>query len=111
MPHFGVMWEHKSHSVKGALHSIIGSQILIDKVLRTLLIDVEAILNAKPLLYVSPDVADSDPVTPNYLLIGQPDELLQWVVYTELEIHSLRRYFFIKNYLPTLQPHQKWMSD
>ncbi|RXN16554.1 hypothetical protein ROHU_021887 [Labeo rohita] len=56
-PHFGGMWEREIRSVKSALHTIVGSQILTEEVLRTLLAEVEAILNAKPLGYVSSDVA------------------------------------------------------
>ncbi|KAI2663445.1 Methionine--tRNA ligase [Labeo rohita] len=128
-PHFGGMWEREIRSVKSALHTIVGSQILTEEVLRTLLAEVEAILNAKPLGYVSSDVAwvvviaDPDPVTPNYLLMGRPDASLPQVVYPESEILSRRRWqhsqvmadqfwtSFIKNYLPALQPRQKWMSD
>lgn len=122
-PHFGGMWEREIRSVKTALHTIIGSQTLTEEVLKTLLIEVEAILNAKPLGYVSSDVADPDPVTPNYLLMGRPDASLPQVIYPESEILSRKRWrqsqvladqfwtSFIKNYLPTLQPRQKWMSD
>lgn len=122
-PHFGGMWEREIRSVKTALHTIVGSQTLTEEVLRTLLIEVEAILNAKPLGYVSSDVADLDPVTPNYLLMGRPDASLPQVIYPESEILSRKRWrhsqvladqfwtSFIKNYLPTLQPRQKWMRD
>lgn len=67
--------------------------------------------------------ADLDPVTPNYLLMGRPDASLPQVIYPEFEILSRKRWrhsqvladqfwtSFIKNYLPTLQPCQKWMSD
>lgn len=102
---------------------MVGSQILTKEVLRTFLIEVEAILNAKPLGCVSSDVADPDPVTPNYLLMGRPNASLPQVIYPESEILSRKRWrhsqvladqfwtTFIKNYLPTLQPRQKWMSD
>ncbi|XP_021324376.1 uncharacterized protein [Danio rerio] len=122
-PHFGGMWEREIRSVKAALHTIIGPQTLTEEVLRTLLIEVEAILNAKPLGYVSSDLADPDPVTPNYLLMGRPDVSLPQVIYPESEILSRKRWrhsqvladqfwtSFIKNYLPTLQQRQKWMTD
>lgn len=54
-----------------------------EEVLRTVLTEIEGILNAKPLGYVSADVADTDPVTPNYLLMGRPDSSLPQVVYPE----------------------------
>lgn len=122
-PHFGGTWEREIRSVKAALRSTIGSQTLTEEVLRTLLIEVESILNAKPLGYVSSDVGDPDPVTPNYLLMGRPDSSLPQVVYPESEILSRKRWrhsqvladrfwaSFIRNYLPTLQTRQKWMKD
>ncbi|XP_042575337.1 uncharacterized protein LOC122136428 [Cyprinus carpio] len=122
-PHFGGMWEREIRSVKTTMRTIIGSQTLTEEVLRTLLIEVETILNAKPLGYVSSDVADPDPVTQNYLLMGRPDASLPQVIYPESEILSRKRWrqsqvladqfwtSFIKNYLPTLQPRQKWMRD
>lgn len=103
--------------------TIVGSQILTEEVLGTLLVELVAILNAKPLGYVSSDVADPDLVTPNNLLMGWPDASLPQVVYPESDILSqkicrhnqlLADQFwtsFIKNDLPTLQPRQKWMSD
>nr|XP_055050912.1 uncharacterized protein LOC129436685 [Misgurnus anguillicaudatus] len=122
-PHFGGTWEREIRSVKAALRSTIGSQTLTEEVLRTLLIEVESILNAKPLGYVSSDVGDPDPVTPNYLLMGRPDSSLPQVVYPESEILSRKRWrhsqvladqfwaSFIRKYLPTLQTRQKWMKD
>ncbi|XP_036374570.1 uncharacterized protein LOC118770907 [Megalops cyprinoides] len=122
-PHFGGMWEREIRSVKAALHTIVGAQTLTEEVLRTLLTEVEAILNAKPLGYVSSDVADPDPVTPNYLLMGRPDASLPQVVFPESELLSRRRWrhtqvladqfwsYFIKNYLPSLQRRQKWTND
>lgn len=42
----------------------------------SVLIEVEGILNSKPLGYVSSDVVDPDPVTPNLLLMGWLDPSL-----------------------------------
>ncbi len=80
-PHFGVAWECEIRSVKTALRITIGSQTVTEEVLLTVLIEVEGILNSKPLGYTSSNVADFDPVTPNYLLMGRPDSSLPPVVY------------------------------
>lgn len=55
--------------------------LALEKVLRTVLIETEAILNSKPLWYVSADFADHDPVAPNSLLMGRPDGSLPQVVH------------------------------
>ncbi|KAK7891694.1 hypothetical protein WMY93_023657 [Mugilogobius chulae] len=48
----------------------------------------KGMLNSKPLGYVSSDIADLDPVTPNSLLLGRPDSSLPQVVYPESELLS-----------------------
>lgn len=47
------------------------SQTVCEDVLYTVLMEVKGILNSKPLGYISIDVADPDPVTPNILLMGR----------------------------------------
>ena len=54
-----------------------------EEVLRTVLLEVESILNSRPLGYVSTDMADPDPVTPNSLLMGWLDSSLPQVIYPE----------------------------
>ena len=121
-PHFGGVWEREVRSVKSALYTCVGSQPVPEEVLLTVLLEVEAILNSKPLGYVSADIADIDPVTPNSLLMGRPDGSLPQVVYPETDILSRRRWRhsqiladqfwsrFIREYLPGLQTRQKWQS-
>lgn len=118
-PHFGGAWEREIRSVKSALRVVIGSQSVPEDVLQTVLIEVEGILNSKPLGYVSSDVADLDPITPNMLLMGRRDASLPQVVYTP-EPLSKRRWrhsqtiidhfwsYFTRHYLPGLQTRQKW---
>ncbi|XP_073770437.1 uncharacterized protein [Danio rerio] len=122
-PHFGGAWEREIRSVKSALYTIIGAQSISDEVLHTVLLEVEAILNAKPLGYTSSNVADVDAITPNVLLMGRPDGALPQIVYNKSEGLSKRRWKhcqvladhfwsrFIKSYLPTMQQRQKWHTD
>ena len=87
--------------------------------LRTVLIEVEGILNSKPLGYVSSDVADPDPVTPNLLLMGRLDPSLPQTVYEESELLSRRRWKhsqiladqFWMHFIPTLQTRSKLHKD
>ncbi|KAI2646146.1 Retrovirus-related Pol polyprotein [Labeo rohita] len=119
-PHFGGVWEREVRSVRSALYTVLGSQSVPEEVLMTVLLEVEAILNSKPVGYVSSDVADADPVTPSSLLMGWPDGSLPQVIYPESEMLSRRRWRhsqiladrfwsrFIRDYLPSLQTRQKW---
>ncbi len=114
-PHFGGTWEHEVKSVKTALRVIWREQTVPEPVLQTLLVEVEGILNAKPLGYVSSNVADMDPVTPNLLLMGRLDVSLPQVSFDSTNLlgrHRWRRsqvlavHFwtaFIRDYLPSLQ--------
>ena len=118
-PHFGGAWEREIQSVKKALQVVIGAQSLQEEVLLTVLIEVEGILNSKPLGYVSSDVGDPDPVTPNMLLMGRRDASLPQVSYAPDPLTRRRwrhcqmmvDHFwtqFIRSYLPSLQVRQKW---
>ncbi|KAI2645062.1 tRNA-specific 2-thiouridylase MnmA [Labeo rohita] len=124
-PHFGGTWEREIRSIKSALRSILGSQVVTEEVLTTLSVEVEEILNSKPLWYVSSNADDLDPVTPNLLLMGRQDASLPQVIYADSNVLTRRRYIarhsqfladqfwtrFIRNYLPTLQVRQKWQQD
>ncbi|KAL0153521.1 hypothetical protein M9458_051135 [Cirrhinus mrigala] len=122
-PHFGGIWEREVKSVKQALKVILKEQIVPETVLHTVLTEVEGIMNAKPLGYVSSDIADSDPITPSILLMGHHDSSLPQVIYDSSNLLATRRWRhsqiladqfwarFIKYYLPSLQERQKWQRD
>ncbi|KAF7656540.1 hypothetical protein LDENG_00039950 [Lucifuga dentata] len=122
-PHFGGVWEQEVRSVKSALYTTFGTQSVPEEVLLTVLLEVEAILNSKPLGYISADIADPDPVTPSSLLMERLDGSLPQAVYPETELLSRRRWKhsqgladqfwsrFIRDYLPSLQNRQKWQSS
>lgn len=66
------------------------AQVVTEEVFITILIEVEGILNSKPLGYVSTDVADPEPITPNLLFMGNLDPALPQAVYQESELLSGR---------------------
>ncbi|KAL3976302.1 alcohol-forming fatty acyl-CoA reductase [Sarotherodon galilaeus] len=122
-PHFGGAWEREIRSVKNALKRTIGAQMVTEEVLRTVLIEIEGILNSKPLGYVSSDIADIDPITPNLLIMGRHDSSLPLVSYSDSDLLGRRRWrhaqiladhfwrHFIKDYLPSLQRRHKWQKE
>nr|XP_055033759.1 uncharacterized protein LOC129422083 [Misgurnus anguillicaudatus] len=122
-PHFGGTWEREIKSVKAALRVILREQSVPEPVLQTLLVEVEGILNSKPLGYVSSDIADVDPVTPNLLLMGRRDASLPQVLYDPNNLLGRRRWrhsqvladcfwaAFIRQYLPGMQGRTKWKTD
>lgn len=122
-PHFGGAWEREVRSVKTALKVVLKEQTVPETVLQTVLVEVEGILNAKPLGYVSSDLADPDPITPSILLMGRYDASLPQVIYDSNDTLGNRRWRhsqvlvdrfwtrFIRHYLPSLQERQKWQRD
>lgn len=121
-PHFGGAWEREIHSVKTALQVVLRSQVVSEDLLLTVLIKVEGMLNSKPLGYVSSDLADIDPITPNMLLMGRRDTSLPQAVYGTREQLGRRKWLhsqviadhfwtqFTQRYLPGLQHRQKWQQ-
>lgn len=99
----------------------MGTQSLSEDVLHTILVEVEGILNSKPLAYVSADVANPDPVTPNILLMEWRDASLPQAVYASETIgrHRWRHcqnlidqfwIRYLRDYLPTLHSRYKWQK-
>ena len=66
--HMAGVWERQIRSVRKVLSSIVGCQRIDDERLSTLLCEVEAVLNSRPLTTVSSDGADLEPLTPNHIL-------------------------------------------
>jgi len=71
-PWFGGFWERLIDLTKTALKRVLGRTHATFESLRTLVIEVEAILNNCPLTYNTPEVDDPCPVTPAHLLYGRP---------------------------------------
>ena len=71
-PHFGGKWESGVKSVKHHLRRIIGDTSLTFEELTTLLAQIEAVLNSRPLCPLSDDAADISALTPAHFLIGSP---------------------------------------
>ncbi|XP_065916009.1 uncharacterized protein [Dysidea avara] len=71
-PWFGGFWERLIGLTKSVLKKILGrSHVTLDS-LQTIVVEVEAVLNNRPLTHVSADVNDIDPITPSHLLYGRP---------------------------------------
>lgn len=72
-PHFGGSWEIGVRSVKGHLKRVLGQQILTYEEFQTVLCQIEALLNSRPLCAISEsDASHFDALTPAHFLIGSP---------------------------------------
>ena len=69
-PSAGGVWERNIRTAKSILHSLLQQQTPRHEVLVTLLTEVERIMNSTPLVEVSTDPTDDEPLTPYHFLIG-----------------------------------------
>ena len=66
---FGGVWEREIRTVRKVFEALLVQQTITDETLQTLFCEVEAIMNSRPLTYVSPDHRDPKPLAPNDLLL------------------------------------------
>ncbi|XP_055918584.1 uncharacterized protein LOC129950686 [Eupeodes corollae] len=118
-PHFGGLWEAGVKSVKYHLKRVVGTERLTFEELATLLAQIEACLNSRPLCPLSDSLDDLNALTPAHFLVG---ESLHAVPQGELNtnishmerwkrVQSLAEGFWKKwnsEYLARLQQRPKW---
>ena len=67
--HHGGVWERLIRSVRKVLNSTLKVQRLDEEGLHTVLCEVEAIINSRPITKASTDPNDLEALTPNHLLL------------------------------------------
>ena len=70
-PWFGGFWERLVGLTKSALKKTLGRAHITLDGLQTIIVEIEAHLNDRPLTYTSPDVDDPEPISPSHLLHGK----------------------------------------
>lgn len=120
--HMGGVWERQIRSVRKVLNGIMQQQTLTDESLVTLMCQVEAIINGRPLTRLSEDPEDLEPLTPNHLLLLRSGPTLPPGKFDEADVYRkhwkqvqyLADQFWqrwTKEYLSTLQVRQKWWNE
>jgi hypothetical protein len=90
-PHHGGLWEAGVKSMKKHLRRVMGSQTLTVEEFSTLLCQVEAILNSRPITPVSTDPNDMTALTPGHFIIGKPLVSIPQADVTHLKQNHLSR--------------------
>lgn len=87
-PHWGGIWEAGVKSMKHHIRRVMGESVHTFEEITTVLVEIEAVLNSRPLCPVSNDPNDFSILTPGHFLIGEP--LLSPPRPSLLEVHPSR---------------------
>lgn len=121
-PHFGGLWESSVKLVKTHLKRVLGRSILTYVQFVTLLTQIEACINSRPLTPLSDDPNDLCPLTPSHFLIGDiltnnPEPSLLELPVNTLNhwqhVQQLLQHFWSRwsnDYLTGLQRRRKWTA-
>ncbi|XP_062701549.1 uncharacterized protein LOC134285208 [Aedes albopictus] len=121
-PHMGGAWERLIRSVKQNLAVLQPSRLPTDEVLQNAFIEVENIVNSRPLTDIPVDNDDSPVLTPNHFLLGSANGLRSWVPFDDSPV-TLRNCYtqsqamanvfwkrWLRDYLPTITRRTKWFT-
>lgn len=123
-PHQGGIYEAAVKSMKFHLKRIIGIRSLQYEQFLTLLIQIEGILNSRPLHPLSDDPMDKQALTPGHFLVGEPLIIpLPFIIDKKPETIGVKlwrerqkmlKHFWDRwqsEYLTTLQERKKWRRE
>ncbi|XP_063617952.1 uncharacterized protein LOC134790896 [Cydia splendana] len=92
-PNFGGLWEAGVKSTKYHLKRVIGDSTLTFEEMATVLAQIEACLNSRPMSRInSSNSNDPIPLTPGHFLVGEPLVLVPDSNYESTNVGSLRRW-------------------
>ncbi|XP_037929138.1 uncharacterized protein LOC119663594 [Teleopsis dalmanni] len=122
-PHFGGLWEAAVKSAKGHLNRTLVNTRLTFEELGRALVEIEAVLNSRPITPLSCDPNDYEALTPAHFLKGSTlkalpeltpiDENIEptdrWARITAVKYYFWRKWS--KDYLNELQVRTKWTAE
>jgi hypothetical protein len=122
-PVFGGLWEAGIKSIKYHMKRVIGNIVFTYEEMYTVLVQIESILNSRPLTPMSRDPNDMTYLTPSHFLTGSsltsyPDtdltnvnlgKLSFWKQCVQMQQHFWQQWH--KQYLVMLQSRPKWRNE
>ena len=119
-PNFGGLWEATVRSMKTHLKRVVADTRLTFEELSTVISQIEACLNSRPLVPMSPDDDGLEVLTPGHFLVGKPLESLPDPAFSYRNFSLLRRWHLCQSlvrhfwkrwsseYLSILRRYTKW---
>lgn len=108
-PHHGDIWEAAVKSTKYHLRLVIGTQQLTFEELATLLTEVEACLNSRPLTALTDDSSEITALTPAHFLTGGPIVSPLMRDFTEIATNRLFRWQMFQQ--ATMDFWRRWSAE
>ncbi|XP_055543002.1 uncharacterized protein LOC129728580 [Wyeomyia smithii] len=108
-PHFGGLWEAAVRSAKYHLLRVIGGNPVSTEDFITLLTQVEACLNSRPLTPISDDPTDLEPLTPAHFLSGGSLQAIPEPDYSAVPLNRLNQYQLVQRQLQDFW--KRWKSE
>lgn len=121
-PHMGGAWERLVRSIKTVLYKIMPQRSPNDETLRSMMAEIENIINSRPLTYVPIDNENQEALTPNHLLLGSSNGMKPLAEYSDCGLVLKNNWLYsqqyaqqfwkrwLTEYLPTLTCRTKWFE-
>ncbi|XP_062556656.1 uncharacterized protein LOC134221480 [Armigeres subalbatus] len=122
-PHMGGAWERLIQTVKANLLQMKPGRNPTDEILRNCLMEIENLINSRPLTHVPVDEPDAPVLTPNHFILGSSSGLKPAFSLDDNSV-VLRRAWrasqveanifwqrWLRDYLPELTRRTKWFDD
>ena len=121
--HFGGAWERMIRTIRKILTTISPGPVYSEDVIRTVLIDIEAMINSRPLTPVIFHDVEERPLTPNDLLMPDANSVIPLPLSDDRDAYIKNKYKqtkflinrarerWLKEYLPTIAERSKWFAE
>ncbi|XP_065089851.1 uncharacterized protein LOC135711035 [Ochlerotatus camptorhynchus] len=119
-PHMGGAWERLIRSVKSNLYKLPWTRLPTDEILYSTLLEIENVINSRPLTDIRMEDDESPVLTPNHFLLGSSNGMKSWVPYNnspnvlrhnwKLSQAMVNEFWrrWLRDYLPFITRRTKW---
>ncbi|GFU26567.1 integrase catalytic domain-containing protein [Trichonephila clavipes] len=108
-PNFGGLWEAGVKSFKHHLYrTLVNSKITFEE-FETIIIQIEGILNSRPLVPLSDNINEYEVLTPGHFIIGRPISAIPEPAISDISDNRLSRWQYTTKCVQTIW--KRWKND